>query len=250
MTAKAPASPREMLAHLSKKATYECDKKTGLVKLHADRLTKQTKTAAERAKVEKGLTPKEKKMTDFLKKEPFGCNNDVAIKFAGIIFGKSLPVDALPNKSDDDGNDGPTIDDHKIPRFTMLVPLKNPNSHDYEIGKPALVINAEDEDPFDDLLKVNGHTGNSMNDRQLGVRLATNEEIDAFFAKVPTAALKKHFDTAVEVIETTMGKKLTGGSRLTKKKGTKKKTVKKPKKKSPRKKSPKKKAARKKGRKR
>ena len=61
-----------------------------------------------------------------------------------------------------------------------VVPLDNPNSHNYPIGKVAIITNG------DIAMKSNGNTGNHLPGGGLdgiSVRLATPEETDAFFAE-------------------------------------------------------------------
>jgi hypothetical protein len=66
-----------------------------------------------------------------------------------------------------------------FPRYSVVVPLSNPNGHDYPFEKPCLIVFA------DIALKSDGEIGNHLpvaNSKAL--RYATEEEFNQFFAEL------------------------------------------------------------------
>ncbi len=93
----------------------------------------------------------------------FGCQTQNAKQFAEAFMQIDFPImkdtDYLPGM--------------------ILVPIKNPNSHDYKIDEPTCVISS----PHGFRLKT-ADMGNSLPDFECSVRFATEEEINEFYRKV------------------------------------------------------------------
>lgn len=71
-----------------------------------------------------------------------------------------------------------------------VVPLENPNDHNYEIGKPVLIISI-DGDNDAKALRSNGSIGNFLprdSRNPHAVRLATNEEIEAYYDQIAASS--------------------------------------------------------------
>jgi hypothetical protein len=64
----------------------------------------------------------------------------------------------------------------------VIVPLQNKNGHNYELNEPCFVKSISS---YPICLGMNGQSGNSLNHQCKGhLRMATDEEVDTFFAKV------------------------------------------------------------------
>lgn len=74
-------------------------------------------------------------------------------------------------------------DDDKVAfqRGLVVVPLKNPNSHDYKLGKPAIFC---ESDRCVAIRESRYSVGNHMTTEKKSLRLATPAEIKKFFADI------------------------------------------------------------------
>ena len=220
---------RELLALASKRATAEFDRKTGHSKYVAnnDIVKSIEKEKAAREKKLKALTPKERKLSEFLNENPFGCNQKKVHELVNILVGKDIPVE--DHDDEDIEERGPMVRSHAIPQLAMLVAIVNPNNHDYGT-EPALAHSLDADDRFDNMLKPNGRTGNVFPYNRWAFRIATDAEIDAFFKNIPADGLCHYIDDdTLDVLET-VGGPLTSVKKKAvkkKKKATKKKARKK-----------------------
>jgi hypothetical protein len=245
---------RTVLAQMSKTATQATERKIGFLRFFSSEEKELKRIKSEKEKVLKNLTPMERKMTEFLAKNPFGCNNNKVIELESIRAGKQLPVEDLEDNDcddDDEPNLGKKFRENDVQFLTMFVPLID-HEHNYPLGKPCLSVqDPECDEPIDYMLRLTGGTGGEM-DNHIGImRTAMPEEIDHFFATVSTRDLKEHVGREVSAVEAVLGKKLGAPKKKpAKKKPAKKKPAKKksakPVKKAKKKKAPRKKAAKKK----
>lgn len=67
--------------------------------------------------------------------------------------------------------------------FSMVVPTRNENSHDYPLNIPAMMLNGIRGEGYDREhgLQISGIRGNCLDWVQSGLRPATDNEIDMFF---------------------------------------------------------------------
>jgi hypothetical protein len=70
-----------------------------------------------------------------------------------------------------------------------IVPLKNPNSHNYEIGYTILNVRGSE-----DFFRSDGTSGNSMHSSLSSFRLASDDEIVAFIAELLYTAKQENLD--------------------------------------------------------
>jgi len=88
------------------------------------------------------------------------------------------------------GEDIPVIRRTRIASIpcAVCVPLSNPNSHNYEIGKPAMFLRHKSGV----CLANNGNIGNDMCNYSDSVRPATETEIKKFFDEIPAIKFDSH----------------------------------------------------------
>lgn len=109
--------------------------------------------------------------------DDFGCQQDSVIELVKEIIeivGKSEEVEVIAQDDDEDGYD----DEYEIGMIIVL--LKNPNSHNYKLRKPLVVIGV-DVDGESIAAGIDGIIGNYLPEFENGVvRRATLEEIKEF----------------------------------------------------------------------
>ena len=224
---------RSVLAQMSKDATLVTEKKIGFIRFHSNMEKEKSRIVKEKERVLKNLTPMEREMTQFLSKNPFGCNNDKVIQLESIRAGKKLPAGELEDaieEDDDDGDDdesnlGPKFKERDIQFLTMFVPLRQCEDHNYPIGEPCLSVDREG-DALECLLRLENGEGNTFENRVGIMRTALPEEIDRFFNTISSRDLRDALEYEVPTIETVLGKKL-GAPKGGKKKAPAKKAAKK-----------------------
>lgn len=126
---------------------------------------------------DKKLSEKERAIIELTKNENFGCYTEKVIDLIAIL---SPDVDKKIIKKEIGKEDE---EEYPPDTGSMVVPLDNPNSHDYKIG--TCVLLGEDNRA----LKRAGSKGNNLPIGTDGIygttwRFATNEEIKDYFASL------------------------------------------------------------------
>ena len=110
----------------------------------------------------------------------FGCRTSAVRELVVLLTGETLPP---RDESSDDSTD------IRLVPGAMYVPTANPNSHDYEIGRPV-VVQATGYGRF--ACRLDGKTGNHLPTESNAIRPATEAEVDehadAFVAAISTQA--------------------------------------------------------------
>jgi hypothetical protein len=190
------------------------------------------------------ITPKSRKLGNFLSKTPFGCQNDDVTRLVELMLDVKIPLRGekfLPYKG--------TIPDSQWPLF-LAITVMGDSDDDHRYGIDEVIIAIDPEDPSENMLRKDGTTGGDMSRYKCDFRPAFPQEIDKFIQDLPTDKVNRYFGTLIGAAEAIVGAKvvvaLTAKEKAakkaakkapSKKKATKKKAVKKTaKKKVPRKK--------------
>ena len=120
-------------------------------------------------KLKTKYTAKEQNVIDVFKKHDFGCQNKSLMAFTNAFLGKEL---VNPEMFD---NSSLSIE---IPKGVCIVPLKNTNDHNYDIGKVAFAgINYNYNYS---MYREDGSIGNTMSNEATSFRIATDKETEKF----------------------------------------------------------------------
>lgn len=104
-----------------------------------------------------------KKVAAVIGSGAFGCQTAKVRELASVLLGETLPG---------------TGDCLRFVEGSVVVPVANRGSHNYELGQPVLVVRTDGGG----CVRANGTTGNNLDWQFDSNRPATPEEIDAFFA--------------------------------------------------------------------
>jgi len=129
-------------------------------------------------------------------------NNQVKSKFAEIISmacGYSITI--ASNTNNDSELKAEDVEERSMafknsPRCAALVPLSNPNSHNYTIGQPCVVIATEG---FEEVrcVKMNATAGNNLLTSKEYTRAATRAEIITWVTTVGVDRFQEIFNVII-----------------------------------------------------
>ena len=100
----------------------------------------------------------DRKLYDFFTNGPFGCKNRQAMQLVSILTGRPLSQDHT----------------NTLERHVVVVPLKNTNSHNYDLKEPVVIGTRGDH-----AIRRNGDVGNHLDLKSGSWRYATEAEIKA-----------------------------------------------------------------------
>lgn len=89
-------------------------------------------------------------------------------------------------------------------KYCVVVPVKNPNGHNYTLGSPILVARPG----MENCLRVDGSTGNCMATSAKDSRIPTEEEFNSFFDRLGLHDLEGHCPKLIALVKTAMKIKL------------------------------------------
>lgn len=111
------------------------------------------------------LSAKAKKAEELIQSGKFGCNTNQVAELVSILLGEEV-IGKKPSATAPLGF---------VPG-AVIVPLTNPNSHDYKIGVPIYV-----KVDYSGCVQVDGSRGNHMSCDRSASRPATKDEIISFY---------------------------------------------------------------------
>lgn len=124
------------------------------------------------------LSAKGRKIQDMIGSGAFGCNSAAVARLVSVLPGEKIELNVTGS----------------FPMwgaFAVVVPISNPNSHNYPIGEPALAVSVGG--PRSSLMISTGDRGNTMCNDRGTVRPATNEEVKDLIRDIPQRALDDVF---------------------------------------------------------
>lgn len=115
------------------------------------------------------LSKKARNIVRIIEISDFGCKKQAVTDLMSELLGEKLPCAKSSSSR---------------PPGTVVVPTGNPNSHNYKLGEPCIVLIARQA------MRADGTTGNSLPDVSEGyVRLAKEDEVKAFVKAVPIKSI-------------------------------------------------------------
>lgn len=124
----------------------------------------------------KNFSPKARAIADVIDDVMDQFDSDqkraLAVLF-GILLDEEIPIKDL------------SVEFVEFERYIMVVPIANPNEHNYPIGTPCWIIR------HDEALISSGEEGNHLPFQKAALRPANKEEIEEFFKQFPESAFGK-----------------------------------------------------------
>jgi hypothetical protein len=150
------------------------------------RLKRMVLKATAEASKEMGKLPKPRRgkraqaITKIIQENDFGCAKEAVASLVEAITGEEVaPLEdgkglRLPHKT-----------------FAALVPMKNPNCHDYPHNVAAVTVGLHADKGVRAVhaIKGDGRMGNWLSTDAENTRLASKDEIERYFTNLPTAGL-------------------------------------------------------------